>query len=682
MDLAGLENTTLFGHPRSIRSDEWAVWTPYFQAIINNNFHRFDEHSLYNIDFRNFYSLPVLDWGLIFKPLMWPFFIFEPARAFSLYNGLVIFLNVVGYKCLFERLFTNIGFRERAAFIIFSLILYYSTFTQMWLTTLGPILAMSPWLILCVLSWKNNSIIYYLTLFYIATCWMLSHAYPPIIISVAYFGLFTILVFDKEFFLNKKRVFFTIIACVSSCLVVYLYFSDIISIMMNTTYPGKRIAQSGTVVPLLWLSTIFPYIVQSGYKDLIAQNICEISTISSLLPLITVFFLNYKSDIKFGRVNYLLYILFYSLFSAWMLFDIPSILGRLTLLSLVPPQRLLWLTGLIVNLFSFHILLLKGPSITYKRIIAFSLFLLIVSNVSSLFGYIGLFDKSLWELLSIPFVYILYVATRNKYKNFQTIGLMIVCLLVNMLYTFSFNPIQSSEKIFSIGTSEQVSYLKELESQQTRNWTVLSGYPGATLYGFGLNSFTNVLMKPDLSFFRNLYPDLPNDEFNYIFNRYAHIHLYDGTVPDVPQPDVIRVPFSDVQKTKFSDVLVEKKEYLTSKIRGNIDSVILDGNILKVTGWSYRKIGEPIYINVDSHLINLMNIARNDVVSVTHEKELLYSGFQLSIYLTEQGLQSYKDSGICIMFESAEYGKSRLNYNLDSEPSLCRNFGNFWRFVQ
>lgn len=678
LDLIGVEHKVFYGTPRGIRSDEWAVWTPYFQAVVNNDFGRFDESSIYNIDFRNFYSLPVLDWGLLFKPFMWPFFIFEPDRAFSLYNGLVIFSMVVGFKILFKKLFYSTGLKGNTAYVLFSLLLYYSSFSQMWLTTIGPLLAMSPWLILCILSWKGNDIKYYLLLFYTATCWMISHAYPPIIISVAYFGLLLILVFQRSFFLDKSRVVFTFLTCIASCIVVYVYFVDIINVMMDTTYPGRRVAEGGSVSLILWLSTIVPYIVQSGYNDLIYQNICEVSSASSLLPVIALFFLNYKSDNSFGLKNYLLYLLSFLFFSSWMLLDMPSLFGKLSLLSLVPPQRLLWVSGLTFNLFSLHLLLIKGTSITYRRILFFSIFIILASHIPSFMGYIGMFEKTLWELLSIPLICILYFTTKTKYKEHQAIGLLAVCLLINLLYTFSFNPIQSSKSIFSAIDSEQVSYLKEFENSSDENMTVIAGYPGAILYGLGLNSFTNVLMKPDLDYFRTLYPDMPEASFQYIFNRYAHIHLYEGDHPRVPQADLIYVPYSDAKDTKFRKVDIKKIDFLETNDKGSIDSVVLEGSNLKVNGWSYREASDPLYINLDARTANFASLVRGDVVKALNRKDLIYSGFHLSIELTEKGLFDYKENGFCLMFDSDKFGTSKLTYNVSNDINSCHTVDNEW----
>jgi hypothetical protein len=74
------------GHARFLRTDEWAMWTPYIQATVNNGFHRFNLTSIYGEDLRNFNIVPLWDWGLIFKPEMWSFFVLDPAWAFSIFH--------------------------------------------------------------------------------------------------------------------------------------------------------------------------------------------------------------------------------------------------------------------------------------------------------------------------------------------------------------------------------------------------------------------------------------------------------------------------------------------------------------------------------------------------------------------------------------------------------------------
>lgn len=84
------------GISRGIRSDEWAVATPLFQACIRNGFRRVNETSFYHEDLRNFTALPLKDWSLIFKPQLWAFFVLPPALAYSIYYTLFMCAFLAG----------------------------------------------------------------------------------------------------------------------------------------------------------------------------------------------------------------------------------------------------------------------------------------------------------------------------------------------------------------------------------------------------------------------------------------------------------------------------------------------------------------------------------------------------------------------------------------------------------
>lgn len=103
LDLFGVENPGLFKE-RPIRSDEWAVWTPYTQMAVYNHFERFYDMSAYQIDLRNFNQLPLWDWALPFKPLTWGYFFLPPAYAFSLFYASMTVLFLIGWKKVIELL--------------------------------------------------------------------------------------------------------------------------------------------------------------------------------------------------------------------------------------------------------------------------------------------------------------------------------------------------------------------------------------------------------------------------------------------------------------------------------------------------------------------------------------------------------------------------------------------------
>src|SRR5205807_5871118 len=76
---------------------EWAFWTPFVQIAVNNEFERINETSPYQEDLRNFNALPLKDWGIVFKPQFWAFFVLPPATAFSLMHTSIFVACLVGW---------------------------------------------------------------------------------------------------------------------------------------------------------------------------------------------------------------------------------------------------------------------------------------------------------------------------------------------------------------------------------------------------------------------------------------------------------------------------------------------------------------------------------------------------------------------------------------------------------
>lgn len=105
--LAGIlapEAGPVLGLPQFIRSDEWAILTPQVQAAVRNDFKRVNETSSYREDLRNYFMPPLRDWGLLFRPQAWLFFITSPATAFSAYWTYFMGLFIAGYYLLFLEL--------------------------------------------------------------------------------------------------------------------------------------------------------------------------------------------------------------------------------------------------------------------------------------------------------------------------------------------------------------------------------------------------------------------------------------------------------------------------------------------------------------------------------------------------------------------------------------------------
>lgn len=671
LSLFGFEGEgLLFGKPRMIRTDEWAVWTPYIQMAVLNGFERFNELSTYHHDLRGFNAVPLADWALIFKPLMWSFWIFEPARAFALHHGLVIVLFLIGWKRLLGRCLIDFDVSVKqshyyAAF--FSVLLFFTGFVQFWWTTLGPILALSPWLLLVILQWKHSAG-HYCKVFYIALAWLLSHTYPPIIISVAYFGLLLLCVHQATWWRSPFiQLFLTGLACVTAVAVCAFYYRDILPVMMNTVYPGQRISQGGEGNGLILISTLFPYVTHSRFSDFLNLNICEVGSVGTLLPLAVICFVKINWADEILRRACIGSLILGSMLIVWTLLPISSDYGQWLLLDKVPGNRTIFILGLLVNYLALLALVDGQVYYSVRRSLVFILMLCLAYFLPSALNLIGWFNKSAPEAIAVIWLLIWLVLLRSVpwLSRYKKSALLWMVLLPNLAAYAKFNPIQQAFPIFDLSNRQTIHAFNELANDGEPDWIIETGYPGAVLSGLGLNAFTTVLIQPNLPIFRHLYPTMPEYEFNQIFNRYAHIWLNDSEIrPYSPSPDVIVIPLRDISEYElqlnYQDSL--KVNEIDLPVAGFIDTVTIgQDNTITITGWAWRQSGtiNGMFDRTDIQQAHL--VSRPDVVAAFSLSELRQSGFLLKIANYERYESMVKKQGICLVSQDQMFGSKVLD---------------------
>lgn len=669
LNMFGMSGEGLFwGEPRPIRSDEWAVWTPYLQALVNNNFGAVNKYSLYDESFRGFNALPIHDWSLFFKPLLWPFLILPVDYAFSLHHGLIIAAFLIGWHKLLIQMLPETTRNGISA--LFSLLLFFNSFTQGWWTTLGPLLAITPWLILVAGYSAAMTVKKFLIFFYVSCVWLLSHTYPPIIITAVYLAAILILAF-RAHVINWKNVLGLGIAALFAVGVTLYYFRDIIPVVAQTIYPGQRESYAGTVPFDIWLSNLFPFFNHSKAHSLHALNICEIGVVASFLPLMVISFLEWKS---LGReqvkkavilVSGLLFLTF------WMVLAFPQFIAKLILLDKVPGQRALWVFGILLSIISLWLLVVGKISLSIKRLIIFTLFVLAGYLWSLEHHDIGLNGKTKRELLAPVVLGFLMFVFRSKLKEkmYRVMVLVLTALLINFAVVGNFNPGQSAKPIFSLKDSAALAELKQQQIDHPNGWLVVRGYPGAVLQGLGFNSVSHVLMTPKLDFFKGLFPEIPDNQFNQIFNRYAHIQLVDDEAPSSPQADVVRVPMKNFgispPKTIEGEIVPIKKISDDIKKAGYIDVVEIQDTDVILIGWGFMDSRDASFMtNLERNLIfELDSIARADVVAAFSDTGLNRSGFKLRL----KDLDKNELKSLCLYTHDKKYGLHKL---LPGNPSL------------
>lgn len=660
------------GEPREIRSDEWAVWTPYIQATVNNDFQRINETSIYREDLRNFNGLPLLDWALFFKPYFWPFFIVDAAHAFSFYHVSFIALFLIGY----QRLLVSLEL-QRSEAIFGCLTLFFCAFVQTWWTTWGPLMALFPWLVLAVMA-ETRPWVKAITLAYAGTSWVLVHAYPPMIISLGFAGLVTLLAFRPSAFRPRSVVAVAVGLAVAGLLVV-LYLEDALRIMASTIYPGQRISSGGEarVTKIQWAAQVFPFFVANGFRNLIGRNICEASTIGTWLPLFCLVFVDYRAVgrrlLDERRLRWQVGILAAGvvLTSAWILLPVPSMLGRLLLWHRVPAWRMWFGCGFPLVLLALHLMRISPLRLAAPRLAA--AFVTVVGSWWLSHRLLGASLGETWTDLVVLAPLSAVFLLRHRLGGSLLAQLLACTALANAVSYGLFNPIQSAKPIFDRPETTATRMLDRLAQRHPKGWLVIEGY-GAVLNGLGYASGVHVLMAPTIEFFRPRFPELDESRLQELFNRFMFLNLTPQTRFDLSDRSELAVPI-DSYDPVTAEVVIDPLASGSYSAGGVLESQQLyrDGESvhLLIRGWVPRDGSNPearFRLSVDRPVERVRAYAnfRPKIARAKDDPGLALSGFTLRLEFEPSVLKLLRRPTVCIVSEDPDRG------NFTPTPAACR----------
>lgn len=558
----GVETKPLLGIARPIRSDEWIVYTPLIQIAVRSGFSTVDLVSPYQESLKGFIAFPILDWSLIFKPQLWAYWVLPPAYAYSLYFALMWSSFLLGYFVLLRQMNvpTWVAFFGSLAFLA-------SHFVQVWWTSNAPAFALAPWPAVIFLL-RLAPVPKALLLSWATAVWAFGLVYPPFQIPTAFALLVLLLAFRRDAF-TLSNILAAAVAAMIVGAAFYFYFSELIGVMKDTVYPGQRNSDGGTVPYIMALANVLPFITTANFIPLLpASNECEIAAVSTLIPLMILIFAKYETavsrlaEVRLGLVIALAGLV---LMAAWLLLPIPSTVGRWLLWNYVPPVRMLFAFGLLLTLFFVVVGARLEYEITLKRAGIFVLTLILAylfsKNVLSADTSIKIPNVFPWirfEWVAIAIVVAMVAMTRwhvlaHLDRRIQVFG---AAALVGMVTFGTFNPFQPAHPIFNIPKSALQRDFEARARQNPNGWLVVPGMYGALLNGAGISSINHTLLTPQLAFFRRIFPDMPPEQFNSVFNRYSHIiPKAEDEVPHSPQGDVVMVPIAPFE-AKSGNMLV------------------------------------------------------------------------------------------------------------------------------
>ena len=523
--------TILLGSPKAIRSDEWAVKTPF---ILSQAFCGFpvENENLGKGKVPLVLDLPVYHYIILFRPKYWGFFIFDIERAFSFYWNYKSFLLFMSFFFLLMLLTENNFYLSVAA----SLWLYLSGFIQWWFSVSMPemIISFNIIFIACVylfFSRKPFLILFSSLLLVIFSLNFILNIYPPFQVPFFYLLLFLFVGYfvknyhrfslNENLLLRSMCLFFIFIISVVILCCFFMEIKDTVEIMAGTVYPGNRISCGGEISINKYFSGFYDVFYEEDYFPFKWINVCEASNFILLYPVVLVIILR---NLLLRRKNYfvleiflLIYIL---LLTLWILVGFPSVLGKLSLLSRVPSNRALLGLGIANIILVVTFLSNNNVSCKYKiseKIVFWGLLIF-----SFIFHGISLQREDvffqLWHTVIVAFSFFIVTYFFISKKSLYFFLFLSIFLLPNFLI----NPV--SIGLSPVLNKKLVEEVRRIAGKEPEaKWAVWGDFMiPELLKASGINVFNGMKYTPDLEKMEIVDPE---KKYIDIYNRFACIEF-------------------------------------------------------------------------------------------------------------------------------------------------------------
>lgn len=523
----------VFGMPRAIRSDEWALYTPMALSQYHNlsgSFPYFsDTVRAASTDVFLVYGQPVKDIAIIFRPFQIGYLFLDPGRGLSFFwYGRLIALFMITFE--FGMLITK---RKKRLSFILAMLISMSPIIQWWFSINGLVeMIIFGELALIMINKYIKESDYIKKSFYMIVLVMCAGGYiltfyPSWQIPLFYVFLSVLIWIIWE---NYKKIKFSykdfviilcgIILLSISMMHVLIKSHDTINIIMNTAYPGNRFETGGGEIKRFFnyaVNMFLPY-KSSG----LPTNMCEMAVFMDFFPLgiilaVIVMFIEKNKD------KLLIVLLSCDLLlTMWCIVPFPKILAKLFLLSNSQPGRAFVAVGFINLLVLIRAIALKEKILNKKIVAVITGIMAFVIVISAKLSYRDYFNKKMM-LISFVFLcgtYIFFTAYESK--KIRSMG-TILCICLICISGAMVNPIQKGVEV--IYQSSLINAISDINKDEPGKWIVEGmNYPQINypiMAGASTINSTNVY--PDLERWRKFDLDGVNDN---IYNRYAHINIY------------------------------------------------------------------------------------------------------------------------------------------------------------
>ncbi|MBQ3271050.1 hypothetical protein IJH10_00385 [Candidatus Saccharibacteria bacterium] len=532
-------SSVIAGKPRTIRSDEWLVHTPYYMSQAYNNFEKdSNAMSLGGQDMIIGYNAPVLDITVLGKPFVWGYILLGNEYGLSWYWCLKLILIIL---VSFE-LCMILTKKNKKISVFGAILISFAPLVQWWFVPhivdvifWGMTILVLAYHFLVAKGWKRNLMMVLLPLSLVTFALAL---FPSLQIPIALLDIALLVAFllrDKKEITFQKKDIWRILVIAAYVIAVLGYTiitsKDAILALYNTAYPGKRVSLGGNYT----LEALFTNLVTFTlpFKDVTYLNNCEVSNFIHFAPILLMLYpiiwKNNKRDKNMVVGNILLASL--SVMVVFMLAGFPELLAKLTFFSYINRMDIVYgFAATLFTIWGLNIIWSSRKSFSWKQI-----FLPLLIYAALYICFISKEDLTYlrwWQyLINISGLTFLSWLMLTKH---QTSFLVLTSLLV-LVSGATVNPIaRGVSPLFSHPLEKKISELAK--SDKDAYWLA----EGDTrLTAIGIANGAKVLNAV------NFYPDFKkwslideSGQFKDVYNRYAHIvvQLTDNETQFIPGP--------------------------------------------------------------------------------------------------------------------------------------------------
>lgn len=566
---------TLLGHANKFQLDEWAVFTPLSFSQYFDGFTYYSHLPRAALtDVALVYGQPCFDIITLFRPFLWGYLFLPVANGLSFFwIGRLIMLFLVSYEFGSFLLYK----KTRYAFL-YTVLITFSPIVQAWFNT-NSFVEMLIWGqigILLMHKYISTKSYYKRTLFTVLLAYCIVaysvSIYPAWQVSFGYVFLSLVgwVIYQnrqqnmwtfKDFLLAGP--FFMLICFPLSHIIIQSW--DTIQAFLNTAYPGKRYIPGGDF-SLQWLMVYAAsYVAPFGLFVRYAPT--AVSSFLSFSPLGIIFALWQYKKYKYSDGLVWIFTVLTMVYVVYFLVPWPQFLAKDTLLSMVPPPRIIPAIDFMQLIILLRVL--AGNYIAIKDKMLIPIVLLYGGFVLVCIHALFIAETKYLGMAIVFFISTLVPIYLFKYKK----SMIIFFLSISFLSAMVINPV--SHGVSSVYGTTLANNIMNITNVDKGKWLVDNNTTWNTDKIYYMNSYPIMFGGPTVNSV-NFYPYWPRWESLHIdekqrdvLNRYVHMNvtLVQEGVTDFQNPSEssiiqdkinIHLNINDLQKMDVHYILTER----------------------------------------------------------------------------------------------------------------------------